>query len=76
MAGHPGVIATMWSVMDHHAQQVVREAYGHLFKKNVPSYPTEAAHALHQAVQKLRESSAENRNASFPSWVPFMHMGI
>jgi CHAT domain-containing protein len=75
-AGYRGVIATMWSVMDQDAPQVARDVYGHLFKgKSIPD-PTEAALALHHAVHKLREHSGKVDNASFLSWVPFIHMGI
>jgi CHAT domain-containing protein len=75
-AGYRGVIATMWSVMDQDAPQVAREVYGHLFSGTSTPDPTEAAHALNQAVNKLHDHLGKTDNASFLSWVPFIHMGI
>jgi CHAT domain-containing protein len=77
-AGYRGVIATMWSVMDQDAPQVARDVYGHLFRDKCesPPDPTEAAYALNQAVNKLRDHLGKTDNASFLSWVPFIHMGI
>jgi CHAT domain-containing protein len=71
LAGYRGVIATMWSIMDRDAPQVAGDVYAHLFKGH-PDH-TQAAHALHYAVQRLRED-AEGR--SFLSWVPFIHIGV
>ena len=76
VAGYRGVIATMWSVEDQDASQIARNVYGHLLKKTGTLDPTEAAHALHHAVHKLREGSGPTENASYLSWVPFIHMGI
>jgi CHAT domain-containing protein len=75
-AGYRGVIATMWSVMDQDAPQVARDVYGHLFKGKGTPDPTKAAEALHLAINKLREGPGKTDNASFLSWVPFIHMGI
>jgi CHAT domain-containing protein len=75
-AGYRGVIATMWSVQDQDAPHVARDVYGHLFKGKGAPDPTQAAHALNQATNKLREGLGKTDNASFLSWVPFIHMGI
>jgi CHAT domain-containing protein len=72
-AGYRGVIATMWSIMDSDAPLVADEVYAQLFKYSEPD-PTQAAHALHNAVKKLIKDS--NGTKSFLEWVPFIHIGI
>lgn len=69
LAGYRSVIATMWSIMDNDAAQVAADVYQHLFKDSEPD-PTHAAEALHLAVETLRD-----KNVSFFSWVPFVHLG-
>ena len=71
--GYRGVIATMWSIMDSDAPLVADEVYAQLFKYSEPD-PTQAAHALHNAVKKLIKDS--NGTKSFLEWVPFIHIGI
>jgi len=73
VTGYKGVIATMWSVADQVAPQVARDVYGHLTQSKLDA--TEAAHALHLAVQNLRKDIRPEGNASFISWVPFIHIG-
>ncbi|KAF9066120.1 CHAT domain-containing protein, partial [Rhodocollybia butyracea] len=70
-AGYQTVIATMWSISDSHAPQVADDVYGFLFKgsKNDTS---QAAEALHYAIQNLREKD----KVSFATWVPFIHVGL
>jgi CHAT domain-containing protein len=77
-AGYRGVIATMWSVGDQVAPQVARDVYGHLFRGKGTPDPTEAAHALHHAIDKLCEGLGSGRvdNEWFLSWVPLIHMGV
>jgi CHAT domain-containing protein len=70
--GYRGVIATMWSIMDQDAPQVASEVYEHLFK-TLPPDTTQAAKALHLAVQKLRTGPGKK---SFFQWVPFIHVGV
>ena len=72
-AGYQGVIATMWSIKDSDAPLVADEVYAQLFKYSEPD-PTQAAHALHNAVKKLINDS--NGTKSFLDWVPFIHIGI
>jgi CHAT domain-containing protein len=72
LAGYRGVIATLWTIMDNDAPQVARDVYSHLFKKSPPD-STQAAEALHLAVQRLR---TESPGKSFSSWVPFIHVGV
>ena len=73
--GYRGVVATMWSIMDSDAPQVADEVYARLFEDcgSEPD-PTQAAHALHHAVQKLLKNSKGKK--SFLEWVPFIHIGI
>jgi CHAT domain-containing protein len=66
--GYGSVIATMWS-LPIDARLLVDKVYAHLFEGRQPD-STRAAHALHHAVQCLRQ-----RSAPFRSWVPFIHMG-
>jgi CHAT domain-containing protein len=70
-AGYGGVIATMWRIMDKSSPRVADDVYAHLFKGTHPDH-TQAAHALHYAVQRLR-GSAEGKSYIF--WVPFIHLG-
>jgi CHAT domain-containing protein len=72
-AGYRGVIGTMWSIMDNDAPKVADAVYAHVFKESDPD-PTQAAIALHAAVEKLRNESKERM--SFLSWVPYIHVGI
>lgn len=73
LAGYRGVIATMWSIGDAVAPQVAEDVYAHIFKNGAPD-ATQAAYALHLAIQKLQEES--KGGASFFSWVPFVHIGV
>jgi len=69
MAGYRSVIATMWSIKDEDAPKVAEDVYKKILKDGKPNRK-DAAHALHDAVQRLRESGAE-----FMAWVPFIHLG-
>ena len=69
MAGYRGVIATMWSIRDQDAPQVAEDVYKRILKDGKPNRK-EAAHALHDAVKRLRDSGA-----GFMAWVPFIHLG-
>ena len=69
MAGYRSVIATMWSINDNDAPRIARDVYQRILKDGQPNRK-EAAHALHDAVKRLRESGA-----TFVSWVPFIHIG-
>ncbi|KAJ6478134.1 CHAT domain-containing protein [Mycena vitilis] len=76
LAGYRGVIATMWSIMDHDAPEVAEDVYTHLFKTSPPD-STRAAEALHIAVQNLRERvDSEGKRKSLFHWVPFIHVGV
>jgi CHAT domain-containing protein len=70
LAGYGSVIETMWAMREKDPK-VARDVYEHLFRdaSQVPD-STEAAAALHCAIQKLR-----NSGAPFSSWVPFIHFG-
>ena len=69
MAGYRGVIATMWSIRDEDGPKVAEEVYRRILKDEKPNRKG-AAHALHDAVKRLRDSGA-----GFMSWVPFIHLG-
>ena len=72
--GFGGVIATMWSVGDQVAPQVARDVYKHLKQSGMDV--SEAAHALHLAVQNARQIIQGEDDVGFISWVPFIHMGM
>ena len=57
MAGYRGVIATMWSIKDKDAPKVAEDVYKSILKDG-RSNRKDAAHALHDAVKRLRESGA------------------
>jgi hypothetical protein len=63
----------MWSINDDDGPQVADDVYAHLFKDSHPD-ATQAAYALHGAVQKLHQKSEGKK--SFFSWVPFIHIGV
>ncbi|KAF8132583.1 CHAT domain-containing protein [Boletus edulis] len=71
-AGYGGVIGTMWSISDRLAPVVARGVYEYLFRNGKMPDHREAARALHEAVGRLRESG----EASFATWLPFIHVGL
>ncbi|KAJ6623717.1 hypothetical protein B0H10DRAFT_1785952 [Mycena sp. CBHHK59/15] len=62
----------MWTIMDNNTPQVASDVYEHLFKKS-PLDLTQAAEALHLAIQELCKGSSRK---SFFRWVPFIHVGV
>ncbi|KIJ26862.1 hypothetical protein M422DRAFT_272008 [Sphaerobolus stellatus SS14] len=72
--GFGGVIATMWSVGDQVAPQVARDVYKYLRESGMDV--SEAAHALHLAMENTRNNMQGEDDATFISWVPFIHMGM
>jgi CHAT domain-containing protein len=72
LAGYHGVVATMWSIVDREAPQVAEDFYERLCGEERADH-RRAAHALHYAVERLRDSKG---GRSFLSWVPFVHMGV
>ncbi|KIJ34392.1 hypothetical protein M422DRAFT_182179 [Sphaerobolus stellatus SS14] len=73
-SGFGGVIATMWSVHDQVAPQVARDVYKHLKESGMDV--SEAAYALHSAVENAQNNMQGEDDAAFISWVPFIHMGM
>ncbi|KAF8135605.1 TPR-like protein [Boletus edulis] len=71
-AGYGGVIGTMWSISDRLAPVVARGVYEYLFRNGTRPDHREAARALHEAVGRVRESG----EASFVTWLPFIHVGL
>ncbi|TFK24320.1 mucin-like protein 1 [Coprinopsis marcescibilis] len=72
-AGFRGLVGTMWSISDNDAPVVADTFYEHMFRHGTERPPdvTEAAYALHLAVQKIRD-----RGAKFWNWVPYVHFGV
>ena len=73
VTGYRRVIATMWSVDDRVAPNGARDVYKHLMLSSADT--TEAAHALHLAVQNIRRDNQSEDDASLICWVPFIHLG-
>jgi len=69
MAGYRGVIVAMWSIRDEDGPQVAEDVYRRILKDGKPNRK-DAAHALHDAVKRLRESGT-----GFVYWAPFIHVG-
>ncbi|TFK18344.1 mucin-like protein 1 [Coprinopsis marcescibilis] len=72
-AGFKGVVGTMWSISDVDAPVVADAFYKHMFRNGTERPPdvTEAAYALHLAVQNVREGGAP-----FWNWVSYVHFGV
>ncbi|MFF7639884.1 CHAT domain-containing protein [Streptomyces canus] len=68
--GYRHVIATLWSVYDPTAAEVMTRLYTRLIASGTFD-PDGAAHALHQAVRDLREWHPEHPSV----WIPFTHTG-
>ncbi|CCH17828.1 CHAT domain-containing protein [Micromonospora lupini] len=64
------VIGTLWSVWDDSAAAVTHDLYPHLLS-NGGLDPTNAAHALHHTIRKLRDAHPERPS----TWAPFIHTG-
>jgi CHAT domain-containing protein len=71
LAGYRAVIATMWMISDSDAPCVADDVYACLFREKRPDH-TQAARALHYAIQQLRRSPG---GKSYSSWVPYIHIG-
>ena len=71
LAGYRGAIATMWTIMDNDAPRVTEDVYKSLLGNGKVPDSRQAAKALHDAIERLRDSGA-----SFLSWVPFIHVGL
>ena len=69
MVRYHGLIATMWSIKDKDAPRVAEAVYERILKDGKPSRK-DAAHALHDAVRRLKDSGA-----GFMDWVRFIHLG-
>ncbi|KDR65306.1 hypothetical protein GALMADRAFT_232956 [Galerina marginata CBS 339.88] len=77
------VVATMWSILDRHGMKVADEFYADLIRRRsrMREGRTDlvgsvgAAHALHYAIQRLREELGHSSSALL-AWVPYIHMGV
>ncbi|KAJ7766712.1 CHAT domain-containing protein [Mycena metata] len=70
-AGFRGAIGTLWSMDDRDGPLVAETVYSHLFKNGREPQATDAAEALHLAVNKLKAEKVP-----YQRWVPFIHMGV
>lgn len=70
------LILRVRSMADEDGPEIADSFYRHLFQGNDKSAShipevTQAAPALHEAVEKLRREGC-----SFERWVPFIHLGL
>ena len=77
--GYQGVVATMWSIKDKYAPVVAESFYEYLMdKESTPGNPrldaANAAHALHHAMQGIREQVGDTEQGLL-TWVPYVHFG-
>ncbi|KAF8183258.1 CHAT domain-containing protein [Mycena galopus ATCC 62051] len=70
-AGFRGAIGTLWSMDDRDGPLVAETVYSHLFGNGREPQATDAAEALHLAVNKLKAEKVP-----YQRWVPFIHMGV
>ncbi|KAJ7463172.1 CHAT domain-containing protein [Mycena latifolia] len=70
-AGFRGAIGTLWSMNDQDGPLVADVFYSHLFRDGRKPQASDAAEALHLAVEELKK-----RNVPYERWVPFIHMGV
>ncbi|KAJ7463200.1 CHAT domain-containing protein [Mycena latifolia] len=70
-AGFRGAIGTLWSMNDQDGPLVADVFYSHLFRNGRKPQASDAAEALHLAVEELKK-----RNVPYERWVPFIHMGV
>ncbi|KAJ6578415.1 CHAT domain-containing protein [Mycena capillaripes] len=70
-AGFRGAIGTLWSMNDQDGPMVAEIVYSHLFRDGRQPQVSDAAEALHLAVEELRK-----RKVPYERWIPFIHLGI
>ena len=75
LAGYCGVIATMWSIKDEDAPVIMNHVYSKFFS-DIESDSRKAALALHHATKCLCEVKGDKGDFAYPSWVPFIHVGV
>ncbi|KAJ7464029.1 CHAT domain-containing protein [Mycena latifolia] len=70
-AGFRGAIGTLWAMDDRDGPRVAKLFYSHLFRDGRQPQASDAAEALHLAVQELKRG-----NVPYERWIPFIHMGV
>ena len=78
-AGYQSVVATMWSIKDQFGPVVAESFYKDLMERGKALGKTGidssgAAHALHHAIQGLRETVGDSEQGLL-TWVPYVHFG-
>ncbi|KAF6742550.1 CHAT domain-containing protein [Ephemerocybe angulata] len=79
-AGYRRVVATMWSIGDRHAPDIAFDFYQRLQDLRDPASKggfeaTYSAHALHYAIQQLRDRLDDNSDQALLAWIPYVHFG-
>jgi len=77
--GYRSVVATIWSIKDEYGPVVAEGFYKGLMERGTPSgrpgiNTTNAAHALHQAIQNIRQQVGDMEQGLL-TWVPYVHFG-
>ncbi len=81
-AGYRSIVATMWSILDIHGPFVAEKFYQSLLecredKEEGKLNGEYAAHALHSAIQQLKQQSEVYKmDDPLLAWVPYIHVGI
>jgi len=78
-AGYRSVVATMWSIKDKYGPVVAEGFYKYLMESGKASGnqgldSSGAAHALHRAIQDVRETLGDTEQGLL-TWVPYVHFG-
>jgi CHAT domain-containing protein len=80
LAGFPTVIGTLWQVPDMHSASVAESVYNAMLRDSKELDIIQAAHGLHFAIRKIRDSELLQRKdakTSDPmSWAPYIHAGV
>ncbi|KAJ3518447.1 hypothetical protein NMY22_g13675 [Coprinellus aureogranulatus] len=79
-AGYRRVVATMWAIGDRHAPDIAHDFYEYLWSNREEGAgegfdASLSAHALHYAIQQLRERLGDDSERSLLAWVPYVHFG-
>ena len=65
----------MWSILDKYGPDIAEVFYKNLLANKEPKIDgSQAAQALHGAIQQLQEKVADSPY-SFLAWVPYIHIG-
>ena len=79
--GYRGVVATLWSISDHHGPEIAQGFYQHLLDVRLGGAAgrrldsTQAAYALSHSIHEIREKLGDGE-AVLVIWAPYVYCGI